>query len=368
MKDKKIIRKIVIVICFFIVLSNLSACKSQQKDLSVTKWENIYEGNNIHFYYEDFKNLNIIELNQKYKLAEKVADAKDELEKANRLKGWIHEKMEFNKGSNTTKEDALNILTEVERVKKASDKDFAIVFSQAASSVGLYSRRGELKGKDEIKEIKNMTFKVCEIWSDTYNKWFMVDVSNGCYMEDNGVPLSAIEIIEKGLENVQIIGISNRKKYLKEMMPLFYSYSIEIDNNIYGTKKSNAYITYLKPGESPELKNKSGFIPPTIFVNKGELFGNSPKNNYIDNKSDNQPTIILMKKDIKQDLNGILTFSCGLFKNSTMVQTYYISVNNSPWTKVNKYTDVLFKEGINSIRISEDGINTLREIETNYKK
>lgn len=366
--NKSIIRKIGITICFIIVSLNLLACKNHQKDLSFTKWENIYAGNNIKFYYEDFKNLNIIELNQRYKLADKVSDTKDELEKANKLKSWIYEKMEFSKGSNTTKEDALNILAEVQQVKKASDRDFAIVFSQAASAVGLYSRIGELRSKDEIKNTENMTFKVCEIWSDTYNKWFMIDVANGGYMESDGIPLSVIEIIEKGIENVQIIGISAINKYLKEMKPLFYSYSIEIDNNIYGAKKSNAYITYLKTSEIPEIKNRSGFIPPTIFVNKADLLKKSPKENYVDDKSDKQSTIILMKKDIKQDSEGSLAFSCGLFKNSIMVQMYYISVNNSPWAKVDRYTDVIFKEGINNIRVSEDGINTVREIEASYKK
>jgi hypothetical protein len=360
----------IFVFVLIVSASVFTGCKTKESDkgLFVTKWNNIYDGSNIHFYYEDFKSSNVQEIARRYKLSEVVGDSQDEFEKGLKLQGWLHSKLEFQKGSVSTKQDAISILEELETAKKASDREFAIVFSQAASSLGIYVRRGELRVKSSEKNSGFDLLKVCEVWSDKHNKWILIDIVNNVYMSDKNIPLGAVEVLNNGLTNVEIVGAKDVKKYIKEMSKYFYSYSIEVDNTIYGVKKSNSQITYLKPGETPQVKTKAGYLPPTIYVNNEALFHKSPKIEYIDDKSDKLQTVILMKKTINDTNQQQEAMVGGVFKNSSMVATYYLSLNGSQWMKIDKYFDYDLQIGTNNIRISEDGQNVLREIILEYRK
>jgi hypothetical protein len=356
-------------LCILILCAMLiSGCRNidENKGIFVIKWNNIYDGNNIRFYYEDFNNENIKEINKRYNISDIAGDLELDLEAALKLQNWVHNKFDFQKSSISTKEDALSILEEHKSIKKASDREYAIVFSQAASSIGIYARRGELRTKESANSIENEYLMVCEVWSDKYNKWILLDLVNNVYMRDDGIPLSAVEVISKGLASVEIVGDKDVKRYIKEVNKYFYSYSIEIDNNIYGTKKSNSYVTYLKSGEMPKIKTRNEYLPPTIFVSKEEMLIKSPKTEYKNDNSDSLPTIILMKKTLKDQKDEAIV--CGVFKNSSMVPTYYLSQNGSQWVKIDKYFDSQLKEGSNSIRISEDGEMVSREIIIDYRK
>lgn len=341
-----------------------SACKNvnTSKDLVVTKWNNFYEGKNIQFYYEDSKNTSIEELNRSYQLNGKVGSSGDELDRATKITQWMKTLMQYDKGSVSTKEDSLSILQEIETSKKASDREFSIVFSQSAASIGLYARRGEFRIKNSASGKGEDYHKVAEVWSEKYKKWIMIDPSYGVYLTRENVPLSAIEVIQKGLEGTAVVGMENSKKYLDKLQKMAYSYSIPIDNNIYSKKKSNTYITYLKSGELPELRVRQGFVPPTIFVNSETLFNIAPTAKYINDKSDKVPTIVIMKKNVEGSINDDKTFVIGVFINSTMLESYQLKINNEPWKKIDMYTDMALNKGENTISLSLNGKDVVREI------
>lgn len=56
----------------------------------------------------------------------------------------------------------------------------------------------------------------------------------------------------------------------------------------------------------------------------------------------------------------------GVFKNSSMEDKYYISINDSPFEEKNKYFNVKIKEGITNIKLSQDGKTVIREVEFQY--
>ncbi|WP_163194092.1 transglutaminase domain-containing protein [Clostridium thermarum] len=351
-----------------IVLLILSGCTNvnTNKGLKITKWDNFYDGNNIHFYYEDFNNTNIQELNSSYKLNEKIGNSGDELERSLKIVEWMKSLMEYNKGSIGTKEDALSILKEVETTKKASDREFSIVFSQASTAIGIYARRGEFRLKEASTINGEDYYKVNEIWSDKFNKWIMIDPSTGVYIQKDNVPLSAMELVQNGLKNVEAVGVKESKKYIEKLEKLLYSYSIPIDNGVYGRKRSNTYITYLKKGEVPTLKMSQGFVVPSIYVNNDNLFNISPKIVYTDDKSDTIPTLVIMKKSAEGTITDDKTFVVGVFINSVMLESYQLKINEEPWKKIDMYTDFVLNEGVNTISLSLNGSDILRQIVIEY--
>lgn len=354
MKSKALIFMIAIIfsICAF------AGCeKNKTKLVEVTQWDNFYDGNNIHFYYEDENNASIKQLKDKYKLDDVVKDSKDEMDKALKLVFWMKNKIKFQKTSISTKEDSISILEQIKNEGILSDKEHAIIFSQAASSVGLYARRGELKIKDSAfaKTKEEYYYYLCEIWNDKLGKWVMIDPGTGAYMESQGTPLSVVEIIEKGIDNVKVKNVKDEAKYIKDMKKYFYCYTINIDNNIYQSKKSNSGITYIRPGERPEIKTVDKYIAPTIFVNKTDLFKKSPKIKYENDKSDKKATLIFSKDKFENDKNSKIAFIGAAFRNSSMIKDYYISINNAPWFKVGSSFQLELMPGENSIKLSLDG-------------
>ncbi|MBE6065392.1 hypothetical protein [Clostridium cochlearium] len=368
---KGILKKIIV--CSLIVATvsvNFIGCdnKKSQEGVFTTKWENFYEGDNIVFYYELEKDPNLQKLKAKYDLDEVVKDSADELDKALNIMNWINHKMEFNKGSISTKEDAISILKQAENNSSFSDREFSIVFSQCASSLGLYVRKGEFRIKESQHNDKNPYYKVCEVWSSKYGKWVMLDVAGNTYMESEGKPLSAIELLNKGLDNVNTKGVKNIEKYVKKMKPYMYTYTIEIDNNIHGIPKSNSFVTYVPKGIMPEICIEGGLIRPTIFVNRDVVFNKPPTTakKQSENK-DKIPTLILSKKtseDNKKD-NEIILYGAA-FKDSGMLKGFYISINNNEWMEINNYFTIPLKEGENNIRLSLDKKNVIREVNLKY--
>ncbi|BDR68952.1 lipoprotein [Clostridium tetani] len=342
--------------------------KKSEEGIFTTKWENFYDGDNIVFYYESEKNPNLQKLKVKYDLDEIVKDSTDELDKALKIMDWINQKMEFNKGAMSTKNDAINILKQAENNNSFSDREFSIVFSQCASSLGLYVRRGEFRIKESQHNDKNSYYEVCEVWSSKHSKWIMLDVASNTYMEAEGKPLSAIELLNKGLDNANTKGIKNIEKYVKKMKSYMHTYTIQIDNNLYGLPKSNSFITYIPKGPIPEICIEGRIIRPTIFVNNDIIFKKPPTaaRKESDNK-DKIPTLILSKKvseDNRKD-NEIIIYGAA-FKDSGMLKGFYISINNDEWIDINNYFTIPLKEGENNIRLSLDKKNILREVNLKY--
>lgn len=338
--------------------------KKSQEGIFTTKWDNFYEGDNIVFYYELEGNPNLQKLKAKYDLDEVIKDSTDELDKALKIMDWVNKKMKFNKGSISTKEDAINILKQAENNNSFSDREFSIVFSQCSASLGLYVRRGEFRVKESQNNKKDPYFKVCEVWSSKYSKWIMLDIANNTFMESEGKPLSAIELLNKGFEHVNTKGIKNIEKYVKKMKPYMHTYTIEIDNNLNGMTKSNSFITYTPKGPMPEICIEGGLIRPTIFVNNDAVFRKPPTiaKSQSENK-DKIPTLILSKKTSEDD--EIILYGAS-FKDSGMLKGFYISVNNDTWMEINNYFTIPIKEGENNIRLSLDKKSVLREVNLKY--
>jgi len=329
--------------------------------LKVTKWENFYGGNNIHFYYMNPENENLLKLKTKYGLDKLIDNKGDQFENSIKIMKFINEKVKAESTSMTSDNSALEIMKVAFNGEKISDSDYTIMYEECLASIGISVRRGVLRSID--KDVKGKSyFNVCEIWSDKYNKWIMIDGVNGCYMRKKGIPLDAIEIINKGIEKVETVNLKDINKYKKNMSSYYENYSISVDNDKYGELKSNSKITYLKYKQLPNIETKEGFIQPTIFVNNPQVFEISPILHYVNAGKEKTPTLIFAKRDLKTDTKGVDNFTVGAFMNSYMLPNYFISVNGSDYIKVKTFYDLKIIKGTNSIKLSKDGKILDREV------
>lgn len=346
--------------------NNLELNKYNHKyRVEVVNYDNFYEGDNIKFYYLDGENDYQQRLKSNYKYDKIVAKGVTEIDKAFEMIKWINSKAEFNKEAIEVGKNTEEIMKKLQTNKTLSDDNYATLLEEGLSTININIRKGKLFASNNTKVKPRQNYKVVEVWSKVHGKWVMIDGGNGCYMVDKGIPLSAVEIIEKGIENVDIVGLDSEKaikKYKKNMGKYFNSYTIEIDNNKFDEIKSNSFVTYVKNKEDVQLENQEGYIGPTIFVNKKDVFNINPEIVYHDKKDDSIPTIILSKRDVKDDTEEFTGFTVGVFKNSIMLDNYYVSIDGGNFTKVNTYYDLAIKKGENSIRISEDGKTPVREI------
>lgn len=366
MKKNNIIIRIVIfmLITAAIVFWNYKTrinLSSKQEGLSVTKWDNFYSGDNIHFYYLNPQNENLLKLKAKYGLAKLIDTKADPLDNSIKIMEFINENVKAQSKSMTSDKNAIEIMEAAFDGSRISDSDYVVMYEECLASVGINVRRGLLRSTDKNNNEKSF-FNVCEVWSDKYKKWVMIDGVNGCYMKEKEVPLSAVEIINKGIAKVKVELLKDTSKYIKNMSTYYESYSISVDNNKYGELKSNSEITFLKAKQLPTIETKEGFIKPTIFVNNIEAFNKSPKIEYVNTAKDKIPTLIFAKKDLKNDEKGVENFTGGAFMNSYMLSKYFVSVNGSDYIKVETFFDLKIIKGVNTIKLSQDGKTLDREV------
>ncbi|MBU3130349.1 hypothetical protein LGL55_22540 [Clostridium tagluense] len=345
----------------FLSFKSRADLNSREEGIRVTKWENFYTGDNIHFYYLNPQNENLLKLKKNYGLDKLIDGKKDQFDNSIKIMEFINGKVKAQSNSMTSDKSALEIMEAATSGNKISDSDYATIYEECLASIGINVRPGVLRSTDKKISGKSY-FNVCEIWSNKYNKWIMIDGVNGTYMTDAEIPLSAIEIISKGIGKVKINLLKDSKKYIKSMGSYYESYSISVDNNKYGELRSNSKLTFLKQGKLPEIETKEGFIQPTIFVNNPKVFNISPKIQYVNKGVEKIPTLILAKRDLKNDTKEGQKFTLGAFINSYMLKKYFISINGGDYIKIDTFFDLQIVKGINSIKLSLDGKTMQKEI------
>jgi hypothetical protein len=161
----------------------------------------------MKFQWEDFNHPKLKQLQNKYNLVERLEKGKDEFERQLILKNWVNKVLPHGKPDKDYSQlSSLEILTDAKKGKKFWCTQFTLLFIQAASSMGFYSRKLGVDTKD-IK--KDMHHGVADIWSRKFNKWYVVDAQHNLHYEKNGVPLNAFEIRKEYLLNKarEVIGV-----------------------------------------------------------------------------------------------------------------------------------------------------------------
>jgi hypothetical protein len=150
----------------------------------------------IPFEYEDPANPRMVALRKKYKLDEVVAGSYSEMEKLVKLRGWVSRQWKYKapiEGAYPAW-DADEILQQ----HRGFCVQYAIVYMQCCISLGYQARFvfGDQPGTIVAGH------EVCEVWSNQYRKWVLMDPNNDEHYVDpiTGVPLSMVETHDRLLK------------------------------------------------------------------------------------------------------------------------------------------------------------------------
>lgn len=361
----------VIVISGLVLLLFRNNLKNASYDynVKVTKWDNVYEGNNIHFYFMNKDNPNLVNLKNKYGFDDIAKEGANDLEKTLAIIKWLNRRAEVKPSAMESKKSVDEMLMVLESNKVISLQDYNNIIEEALTSVGIIVRVGEFRVSNNEKANDENSYSVLEVWSKAHGKWVMVDGTIESYLTKDTIPLSAVEMIKADLNNVVLENVKDAKKYFKYISKFLNTYSIKINNNKAEQLKSNSYITFSKDSADIQIETLKGYIPPTIFVTEDNVFNLNPEIVYRNDESDKIPTIILAKRNVKDDTEDYTKFTVGAFINSYMVEDYYISINGQEYTPVKTYYDLSIPKGKTTVSISIDGKTTIRTIDLeNMKK
>ncbi len=233
------------------------------------------KNDNYKFIYQTLENspeLSILKTD--YKIDSVAQKGTTELEKQLALLAWTNSRWQHNGSNEPSKSDALTILKEAEAGNKFRCVEYGIVLRSMLAAAGFNARTLALKTKDvEITE-SGAGHVLTEAWSNTYQKWFLLDGQFNAVPTLHGIPLNAVEfqqaIINK--EQYTIINfngeLSNKlkKEYLKFVTPYLYYFDFKFDQRDVPTNQrfsvNNKTSLMLVP---------LGAKQPTIFQKKRKI-------------------------------------------------------------------------------------------------
>ncbi|MCR4945213.1 MAG: hypothetical protein K5986_12450 [Clostridium sp.] len=360
-KSKGIIRGLLLIVIIGICAALYFKVFNTGKGTIVTTWDNMYNENNLEFFYETQDSIasdkRIQNLKDTYSVEQLVSGETSEINKVLKTVEILNSAVEYDDVKDTLKYNGYDILKEKGTGKKTSGRDMAIIERDLLLSAGFISRTGEFRKEDPEFKSKPSYF-VVEYWSEQYNKWVMVDFIDKGYLESNGVPLSAIEVINSDIKDLTYVGKSSQNDYRKKIKKYLNSYTIPIDSTL-STTKSNSYVTYVKDSKYVQIMVNGNYILPTIFTQNTNLFGFKPGAEITG--KDSRPYLILMKKPVSGKEEK-LTFVVGAFENGSIINDCYIKINDEGFEKVSKYKEFDLRKGENTIQLSTDEQNVISTI------
>ena len=366
MKKKNIIKIVALLILVGIGFSFISN-KDITGKMEVKKWENLYNENNIIYYFSEAEDEKLIALNDLYKIKSRVSNEVEPLKKAIVLANLLNEIVTYDDIANLKGTNGYDILLEKDGKIKTSGRDMAIIYRDFLTIIGLKARTGEFR-KTDAKDINQKSYFVVEFWSERENKWVMIDFMDVGYFENQGFAVGAMEVLGEELRNYDYIGKTEKGKYINNIKRYLDTYTIAIDNTV-NRMKSNSFVMYVEDLDDIVLQFKAKYISPTIYTQNSELMVRNPMDATI--KNDEGAYMILMK-DVNDEKvsneENFKTFIVGGFRNSSIMTKYYIKQNNGEFIEVKGgHKKVELQKGINTFEISLDGQNALSKIEIKFK-
>lgn len=242
------------------------------------------------FIWEKFDNPKLLELKNTCKLDEIISNYSDEFSQQLALNKFVHDKLPLGGAyKDYSLVSSFEILADLEKGEKFRCTQFTQLLLQTATSLGWYIRKLSVD-VDHEKEDQDMHHGVCDIWSNKFNKWYVLDPMHNLHYEKNEVPLNSFEIRNEYLENnaVNVAGSilgSDAIKYNKNSSGIntpsnYFWFCISQRNNFFeepGIFNTNTYLwideynkhkKWYKNGQLHDMYN-GRFIE---IVNKEKIF------------------------------------------------------------------------------------------------
>lgn len=341
--------------------------KKDTRKIEVVKWDNIYNEDNVDFYYDDNTNESIIKLESTCKVNEIVGKEKKEINKALKTVDILNSIAVCDDVKDSELTDGYSILKNAGKSKKVSEREMAVVERDLLMAAGFNARVGEYR-RNMPQKYDNSSYYVVEYYSKEYKKWVLIDFKSRAYLLKDKTPMSAVDLINEKLNNLDYKGKKSYKTFKEYIENYLSSYTIAIDNQL-EMKKSNSYVTYISNNNDIDLmKNKNTFTSPSIYTSQKNLFTKKPGNDKIN--EDKKSYLILQKKQEQSDKKSKdkeeYSYIIGVFNSSKVINNYFIRVNGGAWKQVNNYYyEYSLVKGSNKIELSLNEQDILSTIEIN---
>lgn len=340
---------------------------AMQTGTRVITWDNIYNENNLTFFYEDKEahnnNTKLKGLDETYNVNTLVSAEESEIKKVLKTTEILNIIVEYDDVKDSLNYNGYDILKEKGVNKKTSGRDMAIIERDLLLTAGFVSRIGEFR-KEGPQFESSPNYYVVEYWSTENNKWVMIDFIDKGYFESSNKPLSAIEVLNSDIKDLTYIGKSTQNDYRRKLKKYLNSYTIAIDNTL-SFRNSNSNVTYINDSKDIDIIVNGNYISPTIFTENKDIFSIAPETEI--SGSDSKAYLILMKKPVTGKA-GNTTFVTGAFENGAIIDECYIKINDGALEKVDRYKEFNLEKGENTIELSTDGQNIISTIKIKKNK
>ncbi len=168
------------------------------------------------YQWEKTDNPDKIRFRKEFDLDSVVEKGKSEFEKLLLLRSWVHNILPPGTPSRDYSElGVFEILSDAKKGLQFWCTQYNQVFVQSAVALDFYARKLGVDSKDPSKD---MHHGVADIWSNEFQKWYVVDTQHNQHYEKDGEPLNVLEIrneyLKDGGQKVKGI-IGNYEKVLE---------------------------------------------------------------------------------------------------------------------------------------------------------
>jgi hypothetical protein len=154
---------------------------------------------NLQYQWEDFNHPQVKLLREEFGLEQVVASGRDEFERQLLLKEWVYHTLPHGNNPKPGYQNTIEILRNAKK-EEFYCSHFALTFLQCATALGWYCRKLGVDYDHQQGE-EERHHGVTDIWSNQFQKWFMVDPMHNLHFEREEIPLNALEIRNEYLKN-----------------------------------------------------------------------------------------------------------------------------------------------------------------------
>ena len=263
----------ILLACLFSACATLNLTPS--KKLVPIKFDETSANESYQFVYQDTVNSPELEmLLSLYALDKIVEEEEKEMDKILQLLQWTNSRWEHSGSNKPSESNTLTILKEAESGKKFRCVEYGIVLKSVLASNGFKARTLSLKTRDVEKVRLGAGHVLTEVWSNTYNKWFMLDAQFNIIPTQENIPLNAVELQNAIIQGSDFrltdsngeISSKRRKKYLNFISHYLYYFDYKFD------QREIEYDSLFKVNDKAVLMLVPlGAKNPSIFQRKYEM-------------------------------------------------------------------------------------------------
>jgi len=227
---------LVVLVCLFSACAALNLTPS--KKIAPIEFDETAINGSYQFIYQNTENSPELKmLLSSYDLDKIAENEENEMDKILQLLQWTNSRWEHSGSNKPSESNTLTILKEAESGKKFRCVEYGIVLKSVLASNGFKARTLSLKTRDVEKVRLGAGHVLTEVWSNTYDKWFMLDAQFNVVPTLDNTPLNAVEFQNAIIQNAdyQLIDINGevdrkrRKKYLNFIPHYLYFFDYKFD-------------------------------------------------------------------------------------------------------------------------------------------